>query len=152
MTRIKLFRNAIICAVAAFGLSTETSASPATDTSVIRIGIAGTAPFILENGDKPDGISMQIWDEIAGNMDLLYSATTFPSVPDALDALVAGKVDAVIGPVSITSERAARMELTHPYFRSSLSILSRTDELGLWDRVQPFFTIKLLYALAGVHG
>ena len=147
MFKTNLIRTAVIQVVLALGVGPNASATTAVDTSALRVGVAGSAPFILHNADKPGGISMEIWDEVAGNLDLRCTTTNFTSVPDALDALVSGKVDAVVGPVSITSERAARMELTHPYFRSSLSILSRTDDLGLWERVKPFFTIKLLYAL-----
>ncbi|MGV9011553.1 MAG: transporter substrate-binding domain-containing protein [Flavobacteriales bacterium] len=147
MLKINLIHTAAIQVILALGVGPTATATTASDTSALRIGVAGTAPFILHNADKPGGLSMEIWDEVAGNLDLRYTTTNFPSVPDALDALLSGKVDAVVGPVSITSERAARMELTHPYFRSSLSILSRTDDLGLWERVKPFFTIKLLYAL-----
>lgn len=91
---------------------------------------------------------MEIWDNVADRMDLRYTTSSYPSVPDALDALMAGEVDAVVGPVSISSERVARMDLTQPYFRSSLSILSRKDKLGAWDRIRPFLNVKLLYALA----
>lgn len=114
------------------------------DTTAMRIGLAGTPPFF--NADKT-GISIDIWDHVARDMDIRYTTVAYSSVPDALQALEAGEVDAVVGPVSISSERVARMDLTQPYFRSSLSILSRTDELSAWERIQPFFSVKLLYAL-----
>lgn len=117
----------------------------AADTTALRVGIAGTAPFI--NADKK-GISIDIWDRVARDMGTDYTTQTFPSVADALQALEAGQVDAVVGPVSISSDRVARMDMTQPYFRSSLSILSRTDKLSAWERIKPFFSIKLLYALA----
>lgn len=143
----RAFRALLTLLVMGLGLSATAQTSSATDTTILRVAVAGTAPFIMENGGKPEGISMEIWNEIADNMDLRYTTKTFPSVPAALAALEAGQVDAVVGPVSITSERAARVELTHPYFRSSLSILSRSADLGIWERILPFFTIKLVYAL-----
>lgn len=120
-------------------------ASVPPDTTVLRVAVAGTAPFITGGNS---GISMDIWEKIADRMDLPYTTTSYSSVPDALDALMAGEADAVVGPVSISSDRVARMDLTQPYFRSSLSILSRKDKLGSWDRIRPFFSVKLLYALA----
>ena len=117
----------------------------AADTTLLRVGIAGTPPFV--NADK-SGISIDIWDRIARDMGADYTTQTYPSVADALQALETGEVDAVVGPVSISSDRVARMDMTQPYFRSSLSILSRTDQLSIWERIEPFFSIKLLYALA----
>lgn len=119
-------------------------ASAPADTTSIQVGIAGTAPFVNEENQ---GISVDIWNVVVGKLDIPYFFVPYASVPDALDALEAGKLDAVIGPVSISSDRVARMDMTQPYFRSSLSILSRNDRLGVWDRIAPFFSIKLLYAL-----
>ncbi len=128
-------------------LSWAEAVNPASDTASLRVAVAGTAPFILQGNGSPGGLSIEVWDEIAASLDLRFATKAYPSVPDALDALEAGQVDAVVGPVSITSERAARMELTQPYFRSSLSILSHSDELGIWERIEPFFTVRLLYAV-----
>lgn len=116
----------------------------ATDTTALRVGTAGTAPFITADDQ---GISIDIWDRLARDMDITYTTEHYPSVSDALKALEAGQLDAVVGPVSISSDRVARLDLTQPYFRSSLSILSRTDKLNAWERIKPFFSIKLLYAL-----
>lgn len=121
------------------------AAHAAADTTALRVGVAGTPPFV--NADN-NGISLEIWDRVANHMGVRYTTEAYPSVPEALQALEAGELDAVVGPVSISSDRVARMDLTQPYFRSSLSILSRNDALGSWERIKPFFSIKLLYALA----
>ena len=60
-----------------------------------------------------------------------------------------GAVDVVIGPVSITAQRAQFARFSQPYFQSSLSILSRGGHLTLWQRVAPFFNTASYYA-AGV--
>lgn len=120
-----------------------TLAAAAKKKPPLRVGIAGTAPFI--NGDTT-GIAIDIWREIAGEMAQPYLITRFASEHEALAALEAGEVDAVVGPVTISSDRAERFGLTQPYCRASLSILSRSDEFDLWGRIQPFFSKRLLYA------
>lgn len=128
-----------------FACSLHFAAQAASDTTALRVGVAGTAPFI--NADN-EGISMDIWDEVARHMGVRYTTQAYPSVPEALQALEAGLLDAVVGPISISSDRVSRMDMTQPYFRSSLSILSRSDDLSAWERIEPFFSIKLFYALA----
>ncbi|MBS1944564.1 MAG: transporter substrate-binding domain-containing protein, partial [Bacteroidetes bacterium] len=120
-----------------------TLAAAAKKQPPLRVGIAGTAPFI--NGDTT-GIAIDIWREIAAEMAQPYLITRFASEHEALAALEAGEVDAVVGPVTISSDRAERFGLTQPYCRASLSILSRSDEFDLWGRIQPFFSKRLLYA------
>ncbi|MEO8733555.1 MAG: transporter substrate-binding domain-containing protein, partial [Flavobacteriales bacterium] len=126
---------------AVFGARTTTAR---TDSSMLRVAMAGTAPFVTGQGT---GISVDIWNATADALGLHYTSVSFANVPDALEALQAVKVDVVVGPVSITSGRAVHMELSQPWFRSSLSILSRSEGLGLWDRISPFFSPKLAYAL-----
>lgn len=124
---------------------TITTAHAAVDSTALRVGTAGTAPFITSD-DK--GISIDIWDRVARAMGVTYATEHYASVSDALTALEAGQLDVVVGPVSISSDRVAKLDMTQPYFRSSLSILSRADKLNAWERIEPLFSIKLLYALA----
>ncbi|MBP8823648.1 MAG: transporter substrate-binding domain-containing protein [Flavobacteriales bacterium] len=109
----------------------------------LQVGVAGTAPFLNQGRS---GISMDLWNQAATELGWTFTTRTYPSVPDALDALAAGQLDAVVGPVTISSARAARFGLTQPYFRSSLSILSRQDELDQLERIKPFFSQRLAYA------
>lgn len=124
-------------------LGAQRPAAPA-DRSNVRVGIAGTAPFVTDQGT---GIAIDIWNVASDDLGLSFSTVSYANVSDALEALEKGEVDAVIGPVSITSDRAARLELSQPWFRSSLAILSRTEGLGAWERIRPFFSPKLVYAL-----
>lgn len=110
------------------------------------VGVAGTPPFVA-GANNSEGISVEIWQELAGDLDLDYKAMAFTSVPEALKALQEGKIDAVVGPVSITAERAASVKFSQPYFQSSLSIMSRVDDPSLWDRIKPFFNTKFFIAV-----
>jgi polar amino acid transport system substrate-binding protein len=112
------------------------------------VGIAGTAPFIV-NPQNGAGVSLEIWQALASNLGWKYSFKTFVDVPSALDALASGQIDAVVGPVSITSEREKTARFSQPYYQSSLSILSRLDEPSVWQRIKPFFSAKF-FAAAGV--
>jgi polar amino acid transport system substrate-binding protein len=56
-------------------------------------------------------------------------------------------LDVVVGPVSITAERAGLYRFSQPYYESSLSILSRSEDLSPWQRVKPFFNSSFYYAV-----
>ena len=53
----------------------------------------------------------------------------------------------VVGPVSITAERARRMRFSQPYFQSSLSILSRSEAPSWPQRIRPFCSARFFIAL-----
>ncbi len=115
-------------------------------SNTIKVGIAGTSPFIVDTPSKT-GISLEIWEALADRMNWQYQEVYFGDVPQALRALEEGKINAVAGPVSITSDRAERVSFTQPYFQSSLSILSRTGETSFWKRIKPYFTARFFLML-----
>lgn len=113
----------------------------------LRVGIAGSAPFVIIEEDDYQGISLEIWDAIASKAGWNYTLAPFDNVSMGLDALTEKNIDLMVGPTSITAERTSFLQFSQPYYQSSLSILSRTEAPSLWDRISPFFSITLLYAL-----
>jgi polar amino acid transport system substrate-binding protein len=114
---------------------------------ILRVGVAGSEPFVVRRGASLDGISVEIWRELASQSGWRYQLEPYPSVPQALDAVNAGKLDLLAGPVSVTAERARKVRFSQPYYQSSLSILSRAEGLSLWQRVAPFFNMAFYYGV-----
>jgi polar amino acid transport system substrate-binding protein len=118
------------------------------DTANLRVGMAGISPFIIQqNNGQFDGIAYEIWQLINSKAHWKSSYFYYESVSAALDSLQKGKLDLVIGPLSITSERARRVQFSQPYYQSSLSIMSRIEKRGMLDRIAPFFSKRLLIAI-----
>lgn len=116
-------------------------------TETLRVGVAGSEPFVVNRAGSMEGISVEIWQALAARTGWSYRLEPYETVPHALEALSSGAVDLVIGPVSITAERTRLVRFSQPYFQSSLSILSRTEGLTLWQRVAPFFNKGFYYAI-----
>lgn len=115
--------------------------------SDLIVGYAGTEPFVINENNNWKGISVEIWDLLAQESRLNYTVKSYSNVADALTDIENGKLDVLVGPTSITSDRAELVEFSQPYFQSSLAILSRIDDPSFLDRIAPLFTINLLYAL-----
>jgi polar amino acid transport system substrate-binding protein len=118
-----------------------------TDTSTLKVGLAGSSPFIVKTNDHFEGISYEIWEALAAQSTWKYNTQYFNSVPDGITSLQNGVIDVLVGPVSITSDRAKEVRFSQPYFQSSLSIMSNSDRHGLWERISPFFSPKLFIAV-----
>jgi polar amino acid transport system substrate-binding protein len=112
----------------------------------LTVGVAGSPPFVVDTTNQT-GISMEMWEDMASRLGWPYQTRYYDDVPQALEALQAGQVDLVVGPVSITADRAAKFRFTQPYFLSSLSILSRSDPPTLWERISPFFSKRFFGAV-----
>lgn len=118
-------------------------------TKSLKVGLAGGAPFVVKDSSQsPSGIAVEIWEDVAAESNLSYKYIDFDSVKGALAALEQGEIDLVVGPISITSERVSHMRFSQPYYQSSMAIASRLGKPDLWDRIKPFFSFKLVIAIA----
>ena len=115
----------------------------------LRVGVAGSAPFVIKDDDEFKGISLDIWEEIARELRLDYELIGQPRVQSGLEAVVNGKLDALIGPISITPKRLETMpiEFTQPIFFVQIGLVLPSQKPRLWSRVKPFFGLAALSSL-----
>lgn len=114
-------------------------------SKILKVGVAGNEPFVFKKSEK--GIAVEIWNRIAHKKSWDFKYVPFKTVKSALLDLSAGNIDLVVGPVSITSKRLEKMSFSQPYYNSSLSIISRSEELSLWEKFKPLLSFKLLMAV-----
>lgn len=124
--------------------------STISDEKPLKIGIAGSAPFVLDATTEktPVGIVPEIWEEISDDLKWQYEYAPFTSVTLALDALKSGKVDAVVGPVTINSKRLDDFKFSQPFYQSSLGIAYESGHFSFWNVIKLLFSFKLLIAIA----
>ena len=118
-------------------------------TDSLRVGVAGTAPFVfMDKGNPaPQGISVNIWNQIATDLNWNYSYKSYNTVNLALDALKNGELDLVVGPVTINSKRLDNFRFSQPFYQSSLAIAYKQGEFSIWNVFKLLFSFKLLIAI-----
>jgi polar amino acid transport system substrate-binding protein len=117
---------------------------------VLRVGVAGSEPFVVRTGQQVDGLSADVWRMLASAAKLRFQFVLVPTVEHGVDRVSKGDLDVLIGPISITASRAERVAFTHPYFRSSLAIATRADSSSWWDRVGPFLSKAFLVGVSSL--
>ncbi|MET4083292.1 polar amino acid transport system substrate-binding protein [Pedobacter sp. UYP30] len=114
----------------------------------LKVGVAGNAPFVIkEKGGEFAGIAVEIWEGIASKAGWKFKYVPFNTVNQSLAALDSGKIDLAVGPISITADRVTHLKFSQPFYQSSLAIVSRTDKPSFWERIEPFFSFKLVIAV-----
>ncbi|MEZ4519079.1 MAG: transporter substrate-binding domain-containing protein [Chloroflexota bacterium] len=71
-------------------------------------------PFVYLNGDEPTGFSIDLWEEIASRLDLSYEWVAYDTVGEILNAVQDGSADVAIAGISMTKDREAVLDFTHP--------------------------------------
>ncbi|HET9222509.1 MAG TPA: transporter substrate-binding domain-containing protein [Roseiflexaceae bacterium] len=149
--------GAPVAAIAALG-----AAPPMPQPTTLRVVTKPLEPFVIEQNDQLNGFSVDLWNQIAGRLNLKYEWVEVASVTDQLEAVQTGAADVAIAGISMTAEREQLVDFSHPYFTSGLQILISTKNESMLSSTGRFLAafapalltylgIAMLIALALAH-
>lgn len=93
---------------------------PAEEPLVVATKV--TPPFVFKAADGTwSGPSIELWEAVAAEQELTYRLEEMP-LAEMLDAVERGSVDVAVGAVSVSEEREARFDFSHPFHTTGLGI------------------------------
>lgn len=113
----------------------------------LRVGVAGSPPFTMWNVNRPEGISTEIWQTIASQEQWDYEWVPAYNMNNVFDRTLAGDLDIVIGPISITSKRLRKVTFTQPFYQAKIGVLLPGAKPTLWSRVRPLFGVAAISSI-----
>lgn len=129
---------------------------------VLRVGIVDPVPpFVLLSDHTYSGIVISLWQTIAANEKLSYKYVLLePNTDAAIKALYDNKIDVLLGPISMTSERFKWVDFSYPFFLNEVGVveLKPATNLGhiflvfLEILESPFLIGFLIIFIVYVHG
>lgn len=115
----------------------------------LRVLVAGSEPFVIPREDGSfDGIAAEVWKAMAQRLDTPYEMVAVASVSEGISRVEAGRGDVLVGPVSITAERAEAVSFTQPWYQASLGILAPPGSSALLAKVRPFLSTAFAIGVA----
>jgi ABC-type amino acid transport substrate-binding protein len=98
----------------------------------VAIGVRSAPPFITADPVRGRrGLTFELWTSIERELQAAgrLGRTEFVDCPlgAQLEALAAGELDLVISPLTITSERMERIDFTHQYLGSGITVAQRAS-------------------------
>jgi ABC-type amino acid transport substrate-binding protein len=102
--------------VCLWGLVSAAQAAPLT------VAVKASPPFSYQQGDRWDGISVELWEKVAEKAGYEYRLRPYGSVSEMLAAVEQGQADVAIGAISVTADRERRLDFTQPMFRAGLGL------------------------------
>ncbi|MEL7008809.1 MAG: transporter substrate-binding domain-containing protein [Cyanobacteria bacterium J06588_4] len=122
----KLFRLKNIAYWSLSGLITSTLVGivqiPAL-SETLRVGTKPFAPFAFVQEGEYIGFSIDLWSEIAQELELDYEMYGETTVTDLLESVASENTDIAIAGITITSEREKNVDFSHSFYESGLQIL-----------------------------
>jgi polar amino acid transport system substrate-binding protein len=93
----------------------------------LRVITRQVAPFVLKDGEKYSGFSIELWNAIAKQANLNFHFVEKQNIKEILGGMKAGEGDVAIAAISVTSQREQDFDFSQPMFDSGLQIMVRND-------------------------
>ncbi len=119
------------------------------DVTPLRVGTKEAPPFVVRGADGAlDGPSLELWRGLAEALGVTYTIEE-RDLAGLLDGVRDGSLDVAIAAITVTSEREATLDFSHPYHTSSLAIAARRRDSPLWAGVLgTLLSVELLQLIA----
>lgn len=130
--------------------------------STLDVATREIRPFVFQENGRLTGFSVELWQEIAAQMNVKWRFITKPTVKELLDSVNSREAELGISAISITAERELKWDFSQPMFDAGLQILvpvqsSQTNVIGVLlanifsAAVLPFLGLVLLIILVPAH-
>lgn len=105
-------------------------------------------PFAFKGPDgKWQGISVDLWTEIAGKIGREFEWTEAANTNALVDMVAAGKADVGIAAITMKPSRAEKVDFSNSMFTAGLGIAVRAVEPGIVESLGALFTMQFVTAL-----
>lgn len=115
------------------------------------VGTKQAPPFAMKRADGTwYGISIDLWQALAAELQVTYEWREL-DLQGLLQGVEEGTLDVAVAALTITPERENRLDFTHPFYTTGLSIASRTGSSNRWwDVVRRFVSWQFLQVVAAL--
>ena len=96
------------------------------DGEPLIVVIKSIPPFVIIEDERISGFSIDLWEELAQQMEIPFEYVVVDTVEDQLQMIVDGEADLAISAITINSEREDMMDFSDPYYNSGLRIMTRS--------------------------
>ena len=93
------------------------------ETESLRVAVYDMPPYgYVDTDGSISGVSVDLWRRVAEQMEWPFKLIPVTDMELILGGLEQGRFDAAIGAITITPERAARVDFSYPAHRSGVAI------------------------------
>jgi polar amino acid transport system substrate-binding protein len=104
------------------------SASEQRQVESLRVAVYNVPPYgYVDTDGTVSGVSVDLWRRVAEQMEWHYQLIPVTDMEAILSGLEQGRFDAAIGAITITPERAARVDFSYPAHRSGVAIALKRE-------------------------
>ncbi|MFA0960639.1 transporter substrate-binding domain-containing protein [Roseivirga sp. BDSF3-8] len=113
------------------------------------IGTKEVAPFVMRKEGDWQGMSIDLWRNIARHMGVTYTFKEY-DLPTLIEKVESGELDAAVAAITITEDRERVIDFSFPYYQTGLGIATRSREKSLIESFMAFFNLDFFKAVGAL--
>jgi len=119
--------------------------SPVLVAQHVRVATKPFKPFVFKQNDAWVGFSIDLWRELAKELDWTFDLYGTTTVAELLAQVEEGKADIAIAGITINSTREAKVDFSYAFFQSGLQVaVPQTGEVDAGKIIFSFVSPELL--------
>ncbi len=111
-------------------------------------------PFVMYQDDRYVGFSIDLWKELAEEINVNYEIYGVNSIAKLLDEVSRNATDVGIAGITITAEREKSLDFSHPFYETGLQIMVANNSRSMLETIassiKSILTSKELYYGLGI--
>lgn len=96
-------------------------------SDTLNVSVYNFPPCVIIENNKVSGFDVEIFERIAKDLDINLKYSVSDNLSNVVKSVENNNVDVGISGITITGEREAKLDFTHPYLNSGLMICVRKD-------------------------
>lgn len=152
LPRTRSLALVVFAALAALAVGSAGRAQVGQDPAApLVVGTKEAPPFAMKSADGTwTGLAIELWEELATAQGVEFEYRDL-SLRALLDGLADGSVDVGAAALTMTAEREAKFDFSHPFYTSGLGIVVDPQRGGSWwDALGRFPIVGFLQLLGGL--
>jgi ABC-type amino acid transport substrate-binding protein len=120
-------------------------------TTKLNVGVWDAPPFFIKTMDgRWEGLSVDLWDEVASRMGVEFELKEYSSVALLLEAVARGEVD-VTPAAGVSADREKHLDFSNPFCRSGHAIAVPVENAGnRWTALTDRFVLINFLKIVGL--
>ena len=98
-----------------------------TSIDTLRVGIHEDPPFVFRNSEGFSGVSIDLWERMASEMDVTFSYVEVSDEVGIIRMLDYGELDLAINPLNNSPSRIDKFQVSLPFYISSIGIATTSS-------------------------
>jgi polar amino acid transport system substrate-binding protein len=118
----------VLVILSSLSLAVSALADGPRETQTLRVAVYDVPPYgYVDSDGSISGVSVDLWRRVAEQMEWPFRLIPISDMEAIISGLEQGRFDAAIGAITITPERAARIDFSYPAHRSGVAIALRKE-------------------------